>query len=281
MEQNTSQETSRKSSPPQRNHLPYIELIASAADFISERERIPRRIAEPIADFIIYVSFLHTETEWWTDEFINAQARAADFYRNQYDYWRLIARPLTTPTVERECLKILPRLRGHKYFNHLHTKAAAPITSNPTLPKQYQPPETYWPERKTPTPQPAPRLIKTLITLPRIRRGLKWKLNDRWDELSRLDRKIFFEGCRRAQIPKKENDFPWAELGTESLSKKLRAPLRAVKRSRFHLCELGLWFRIKRGYKDQGSSKYYVFITPKMADAYFANLDRKRNRQRA
>jgi len=281
MEANPQTNTTRTHTLSKKNHLPYIELITGAADFISERERIPRTIAEPIADFIIYVSFLHTETEWWIDTFTKAQALAADVYHNPHDYWRLIARRLSTPNVERECYKILPRLRRLEYFKHLHNKTAAPITNNPMLPKQYQPPQTYWPERKTPAPVAAPRGIKTLVAVPGIRRGLKWKLDDRWDELSPLDKKIHLEGCRRAQEPKKDDDFPWAELGVESLSKKVRATHWPIKQSRFHLCELGLWFRIKRGYKDQGSSKYYVFITPKMADAFFANLDRKRNRQRA
>jgi hypothetical protein len=279
MQTNPQTNTTRTHTPSKKNHLPYIELITGAADFISEKERIPRTIAEPIADFIIYVSFLHTKTDWWIDTFTKARTFAAVHYRNPHDYWRLIARRLSTPKVESECYKILPGLRRLEYFKHLHNKTAAPISSSPTLPKQYQPPQTYWPERKTPAPVGIPRGIKTLAASPRIRRGLKWKLDDRWDELSHIDKKIHLEGCRRAQNPKRKNDFPWAELGVESLSKKVRAPLRAVKRSRFHLCKLGLWCRIKRGYKDQGSSKYYVFITPKMAAAFFANLDRKRKRQ--
>jgi len=269
MEANPQTNTTRTHTLSKKNHLPYIELITSAADFISEKERIPRTIAEPIADFIVYVSFLHTETEWWIDTFKKAQAYAADDYRNPNDYWRLIARRLSTPRVESECYKILPGLRRLEYFSHLHNKTAAPITNNPALPKQYQPPQTYWPERKTPAPAATPKGTKTLATSPRIRRGLKWKLDHRWSELSRIDKRNFLEGCRRAQKPKRENDFPWAELGVDSLSKKVGATHWQVKQSRFHLCELGLWCRIKRGYKDQGSSKYYTFITPKMAGAYF------------
>jgi hypothetical protein len=248
METNPQTNTTRKHTLSKKNHLPYIELITSAANFISERERIPRTIAEPIADFIIYVSFLHTETEWWINTFTKAQAFAAQQYRDPYDYWRLIARALSTPKVESECYKILPGLRRYAYFRHLHTKAYAPITK----------------------PQPTPRPTKTLVAVPQTRRGLKWKLDDRWDELSPIDHKIFFEGCRRARIPKRQDDFPWAELGVESLSKKIRATHWQVKQSRFHLCALGLWQRIKRGYKDQGASKYHTFFTPKMSDAYFA-----------
>lgn len=204
METNTQNNTTRTHTLSKKNHLPYIELITSAADFISERERIPRTIADPIADFIIYVSFLHTETEWWTDTFTKARNRAEGIYGNPYDYWRLIARDLSTPKVERECLKILPRLRGHKYFSHLHSNAAAPIANNPTLPKQYRPPQTYWPERKTPAPTPTPRAIKTLVALPRIRRGLRWRLDDRWDELSPSTGRYFSKdaGAHRNQREK-------------------------------------------------------------------------------
>jgi len=270
MEANPQTNTTRKPTLSKKNHLPYIELITSAADFISEKERIPRTIAEPIADFIIYVSFLHTETEWWINTFTKARELAEGIYGNPYDYWRLIARRLSTPKVESECYKILPGLRRLEYFSHLHNKTAAPITNNPTLPKQYQPPQTYWPERKTPAPAATPTGTKTLVARPRIRRGLKWRLDDRWSELSRIDKRNFLEGCRRAQIPKREDDFPWAELGAKSLSQKIGATHWQVKQSRFHLCELGLWCRIKRGYKGQGSSKYYTFFTPEMSSAYFA-----------
>jgi hypothetical protein len=148
-------------------------------------------------------------------------------------------------------------LRRYKYFAQLHNS----------------------PQRKHDQPHAAPTPKKTATVRPLLRRGLKWKLDHRWEELSTLDRKIFFEGCRRAQIPKREDDFTWAELGVESLSKKTFASPWHVKRSRFHLCELGLWARIKRGYKDQGSSKYYILITPRMADAYFAKLRGKGKRR--
>lgn len=244
--------------PSKRDHTPYIDRILIAADSLykSNATRLP--IPNPITDFIIYISFLISDSEWWTAAFTRGQRSADRFPTDLNTYWETIRIALYTPDLERVVMLCLPLLDREKYFPH----------HNPL------------PTPQKITPEVTPKPTKRTITHPQTRRGLKWRLNDRWAELSALERKIFFEGCRRAQKPKREDDFPWAELGVESLSQKTYASPWHVKHSRFHLCDLGLWSRIKRGYKDQGASKYYVFITPKMADAYFAKLRGKGKRQR-
>ena len=225
----------------------FIAAITFAVNWARDHKHAPDYFPEDGTADILAASFLLNPTDQWEAKFYRNQKIAARFYRNPETYRATIAAGMSTPELQKTCLEIFPDIDQEKYFPH--------IIDTPT------------PQRIT--PKPAPRGIKTLVARQRIRRGLKWRLDDRWDELSRIDGKIFLEGCRRAQIPKKEDDFPWAELGVESLSKKVRATHWQVKQSRFHLCELGLWCRIKRGYKDQGSSKYYTFFTPKMADAYF------------
>jgi len=257
MERHAYQDIPGLPSPSTKDHTPYIKQVTAACSIIKSTKHIDRPIIHPVADFIIYTAFLLMDDKEWLFTFKESQRKSLNFFRDQDTHWKTIALGLSTPEVERVVMERLPNLDRKKYF---------PI-SNPEPAPGKIPPEGI------------PTQKKSTVTSPRVRRGLKWKQNKRWDDLSPSDRKIFFEGCRRAQKPKREGGFWWAELGVESLSKKLRVPHRQVKRSRFHLCELGLWARIKRGYKDQGASKYHIFLTPKMADRFFLIYRHRGKRQ--
>jgi len=149
MEQNTLQDFSGIPSPSKKNHTPYIDLIAAAADSVQKKFGGDHRAIEPIIDFIIYMSFLSTETEWWVNTFTKWQGNAEYLSRTENNHWRMIQGGLLTPEVERVVMLCLPDLDREKYFPH-------PITA-PT-------PEEIRPRPSLETkPNPTPHKYKTIL----------------------------------------------------------------------------------------------------------------------
>jgi hypothetical protein len=118
-----------------------------AADWTNNHNGAGRTIPDQIADFIIYTSFLKSETEWWIHAFQDSQKKAAHFYRDLNTYWRTIAIGVTTPEIEKACLQCLPNLDTEKYFQH-HAITPAPQkitplpTPRPKTPRAPRPQET-------------------------------------------------------------------------------------------------------------------------------------------
>ena len=239
--------------PSQESLEIFSTLIFDTINQVNKRFKITHHRVPDEPFNIIHQSFLLLKLNEWKPKFTHLRTVGFRFSTTPARLWATIAYGLYSPKVGEAYKKRNPSFDPEKYLTAVSATPA---------PQKITPPAT-------------PTQKKSTTTGPPVRRGLKWKLNNRWDDLSPLDRKIFFEGCRRAQKPKREGGFWWAELGVKSLSKKTWASPRHVKRSRFHLCELGLWARIKRGYKDQGASKYHVFLTPKMADRFFLRHRRK------
>ena len=116
MEQNAYQGIQGLPSPSSKNHTPYINLIVMAAEWAENHRGASPVISEPFADFIIYISFLVSETEWWIHAFTESQRKAALFYRDLNTYWIVIAIGVLSPEVERVVLLCLPKIDRGKYF---------------------------------------------------------------------------------------------------------------------------------------------------------------------
>ncbi len=253
MTQNLNPNTLDTPTPQGKDFRPFVDLIFTAGQEIRKRFKAPAHIIDQEAAEILYLSYLASPPDEWVRRFIDARTKAVRFFRNAFTYWRTLAYAAYIPAIENECKQFIPSFDPQRYtFKPSHIPA---------------------PQKVAPQPTPKPK------RKPAHKRGQLWKLDDRWDDLWPSDKKIFSEGCRRAQIPQKEDAFPWAELGVQSLSKKTEVSPHQVKRCRFHLCELGLWSRIKQGYKDHGASRYHIFFTPEMSSAFFTKRRGKGKRR--
>ena len=135
MEQNAYQGIPGLPSPSTKDHSPYIESIVMAYDWLKKHKGTDSPISDQKADLTIYVSFLITDTEKWTDKFRDSQRNAAKFPRDKDNYWRAIALGLSTPQTEKVCLEIFPDLDREKYFPpEIPTPTPQKITPQP-LPK--------------------------------------------------------------------------------------------------------------------------------------------------
>lgn len=242
MNENPYQGISGLPNPSTKNHLPYIEAISTASKWINEHKGAPLKITDPIADFIIYLSFLTQDSENWKSRFIHSQNTAGFFYTTPDRYWRTIALSLTTPSLKNLCLQILPNVDQESYF------------------------PTHYPK---PIPLSIiPKLIQTTKKNQSNKKGKPWKLDDRWDHLWPSSRKVFQEIRRRTQYPKKRDDFPWTQAGIKSLSKYSRISKRQTIRALHQLQQFGLIKRMFKGNTFIGASKYYVFIDPSVSGAF-------------
>lgn len=134
MEQNTLQDFSGIPPPSKKDHTPYIDLISKASCTVLKKFGGKRLVSEPIEDFIIYISFLSTETKWWIDTFTKWQENAEYLSHSENGFWRMIQFNLSTPEVERVCLKLLPNLDREKYFPHpITTPGPGEIRPRPSL----------------------------------------------------------------------------------------------------------------------------------------------------
>ena len=254
MEQNTHTNTPTLTSSYPKDHTPYLDLIIKTVKGIHQHLGAPNHIDEEVAGFIIYSSFLISETEDWKRRFILFRKYATEKYTTSQNYWRTIARGVSTPEVERVCLELLPNLDKGKYF---------PDDNTTRLIKRIALEHNNKPKRNS-----------------IHKRGELWRLDRRWDRLWPSSRKVFIEICRRSQKPKRPFAFPWCQAGIPSLSRFTRVSECQVKRSLHQLQNRSLIKRIVRGYEGTRGSKYYVFLTPKMSGAFCHKSPQKRKHQR-
>ena len=283
MEQNAYQEIPGLPSPSSKDHSPYIESIVMAAEWLKKHRGADSPIGDQKADLTIYVSFLITETEKWTDKFRDSQRNAARFYRDKDTYFRTIAIGVSTPQTEKVCLEIFPNLDRGKYFPH-DIPAPTPEKINPRGIPAPQPRIQEAPEET----EPRLGLVKKPFSLNIATRLCRdWRLDTRWEKLFPCSRELFcrliFRTYRKDTIRKikkaiarGETYFPWCLTGNDSLSRQLtyhpksscrmkHYERRQIGRALRQLWNLGFIHRIFRGYEDQGAGKYHVFLNPKMS----------------
>jgi len=286
-------------SPSTKDHTPYIDRIVMAADWINKQKGADRRIADAVADFIIYMAFLILDTQEWKQRFTDSQNKAGFFYTDPKTYWKTISFGTATPEVKRICLLCLPNLNPEEHFEKYNIKQTRqkitpqPIP-NPNLKIRETPNET----------KPHLRLVKKPFT-PNIPRPLcqEWKLDPRWEKLFPCSTQVFylliFRTYRRDTFQKikkalknGETYFPWCLTGIKSLSKQLtyhpksscrmkNYKDRQIRKSLQQLWDLGFVHRIFRGYEDQGAGKYHIFLNPRMSARFHkSSIDVKKGSTR-
>ena len=120
-------------------------------------------------------------------------------------------------------------------------------------------------------------------------RGLKWRLDPRWDKLTPCAIAVFIVLCLRTIWPKKLTSFPWAFGGVGkwvkgqgyvkgSLPKITGYSVRQCQYALRQLQGYGMIKKINRGYEGHGVSKFYVFFTPEMSKAFTALSKHKPNK---
>ena len=155
MIQNTSQDTSTKSSPPQKDRTPYVNQMLIAGDWLRKHLGVDRPEIDGTAELVIWASFFICETESWVIAFTRAQRSAAHFYRDPNAYWRTIAIGVSTPEVEKECLESLDDSDIGGFF---------PDRNGVPSPQEITPRATTTPKpptRKTPEPNPDLKNLST------------------------------------------------------------------------------------------------------------------------
>ncbi len=235
-------DTLRIPSPSEKDHQPFIDLIITAVDWAHKHRNAPPHITDPEADFIIYISFLTSDTQRWITRFKDAQKKAARFWRDPNTYWKAIASGVCTPKSITLCKTMLPSLDAEIYLNE--------TSHQPT------------PQKIAPQPTPKPK------TKPAHKRGELWKLNARWDHLWPSSRKVFLELLRRTQYPKRPDDWPWSQAGIQSLKKYTGISERQVRRALRQLERFKLIRRFVKGNTFEGASRYFVFLIPEMSGAF-------------
>lgn len=128
---------------------------------------------------------------------------------------------------------------------------------------------------------PSKQTLKPALKKKTTARGLKWRLDPRWDKLTPCAIAVFMVLCLRAIWPKKLTSFPWAfggvgtwtkEEGMKpgSLCRQSGYGQSPVRRALRQLQGKGMIKKIFRAYEGQGVSKFYVFFTPEMSKAFTA-----------
>lgn len=116
-----------------KNPKQYIALISETVDWLHREKKAPNHITEPIADFIIYISFLITDPLTWRNFFYSARSKALRSYTTPNAFWITVQRHLTTSDVAKLCMILLPRINKEKYFP----------TPDPTPPQETITPRTF------------------------------------------------------------------------------------------------------------------------------------------
>lgn len=267
----------------EKDHRPYIDLIDIAISWAVKHKNAPPRITDPEADFVVYISFLVSKTEWWISRFRDSQRKAGRFYRDPDTYWRTIAIGVTHPKALEECKKLLPSLDPEKYLiTPALTPAPQKITPEaaPTSRSRIQ--ET--PEET----KPELGLVKRPLSLNvAMRLCTAWRLDPRWEKLYPCSTQLFYRlifrtyrkdtfGKIKKALASGRTFFPWCCSGLDSLSKQLtyhpasstrmkHYERQQIGRALRQLWNLGFVHRIFRGYEEQGAGKYHVFLNPKMS----------------
>lgn len=191
---------------------------------------------------IIYLSYFLIEPNEWKAQFTHIKTVAFRFFTTPDIFWTTIAAALYSPNVGEAYKKLISPFDPEKYLIK---------TSTISAPQKISPELTTKPKRKH---------------FPK--RGQLWKLDRRWDHLWDSSHAVFLEIIRRTQYPKRPENFPWCQAGVRSLAKFTGYSEHQVKHSLHQLERFKLTKRIVRGYKDQGASKYLVFLTPSMSGAF-------------
>jgi hypothetical protein len=228
--------------PQGKDLKPFIELIFKTCNEIRKRFNAPAYVVDQEAAEILYLSFLASQPDGWINRFNDARNKAAKFWINPRTYWKTLAMASYTPAIENECREFIPSFDPENYLIK---------TSAPPAPQRITPERIAKPKRKS-----------------RHKRGELWKLDRRWDHLWNSSRAVFLELLRRTQYPKRPENFPWCQAGVKSLKKFTGVSVIQVRRALIQLECFKLIKRIVRGYKDQGASKYLVFIVPAMSGAF-------------
>jgi hypothetical protein len=239
-------------SPSETSPEIFSKLITDTVDQVNKRFKVNHhRVPDEPFD-IIYLSYFLVEQNEWKAKFTHFKKLAFNFFQSPPILWATIATGLYTPTIGEAYKKINPSFDPGKYLKH---------TSTTPAPQKIGPELTTKLKRKSP-----------------YKRGELWKLDRRWDHLWPSSRKIFLEILRRTQYPKRPENFPWCQAGVKSLKKFTGVSERQVRRALIQLERSKLIKRIVRGYKDQGASRYRVFLVPAMSGAFsWKSLHAKKN----
>jgi hypothetical protein len=115
----------------------------------------------------------------------------------------------------------------------------------------------------------------------KLNRGLKWRLDPRWDKLTPCAKAVYTVLCVRAKWPRNLQSFPfaWGGVGTwtkeegekpGSLCTQSGYTCSPVRRALLQLQGYSMIKKINRGYPEHGVSKFFVFFTPAMSAAFTA-----------
>lgn len=228
--------------PSETSFKIYFELIIDTVEQVNKRLKVIHHRAPDEPFNIIYLSFLLLPVNEWNSKFTHFRKVAFRFFTTPDIFWTTIAVGLYSPKVGEAYKKFNPSFDLEKYLIHTSTISAS---------QEIGPELTAKPKRKYPH-----------------KRGQLWKLDRRWDHLWNSSHAVFFEILRRTQYPKRPENFPWCQAGVKSLKKFTGYSINQVRRALIQLERFKLIKRIVRGYKDQGASRYRVFIVPSMSGAF-------------
>jgi len=252
-------------SPSKKDHQPYIDLINVAVDWAHKHHNAPPHITDPEADFIIYISFLTSETEWWISRFKDSTNKAGFFYRDPNTYWRAIAMGVSTPKVLDVCKKLLPSLDPEKYsIKTTFTPAPQKITP-----------------QATPTPSIGAILKKVISKIPKRRfpTVTEYILFQAPSKSYELIYSTTLGCCRNKRSSKGKKVYPY---GQAYIAKLTRSSLRTVVYAWSWLRKKGIFNKARNeNPKEHHCALWYVCTSMKQIP-YFRdplNLHRKTKRQ--
>jgi hypothetical protein len=123
-------------SPSEKDHTPYSKLFINAYDWLLKNKGPLDYVIDPESDLIIYISFLTSETKWYTTRFRDSQKKAATFYRDPNTYWRTIAIGVCSLKAIGICKTLLPSLDTEKYLTKTNTLPASQKITPPATSTQ-------------------------------------------------------------------------------------------------------------------------------------------------
>ena len=238
--------------PSEKSLEIFSTLTVEAINQVNKRFKLTRHRVPDEPGWIIYLSLSFYPLDRWEQKFTHLKKVALHYSKTPAVFWAAIAVGFYSPKIGEVYKKLNPSFDTEKY---LMAVSATPA------PQKITPQATPTPKKKHPH-----------------KRGELWKLDARWDHLWPSSRKTFLEILRRTQYPKRPENFPWCQAGVKSLKKFTGVSIRQVQRALVQLERFKLIKRIVRGYKDQGASRYRVFLVPAMSGAFsWKSLHAKKN----
>ena len=131
MNQQTQPQLNQTQKLPPEDLIQFINITENAIRWAHKNKNAPPHITDETTLDIIAIGFGVLGFKRWKKRFQDGQEIAARLCKEPDNYYRTIQMAISTPEVQRECLRLHPELDTQKYFGN----GTAPLSSDQITPR--------------------------------------------------------------------------------------------------------------------------------------------------